>query len=309
MDLIDGFLLSRRAERRSPKTLTAYQQNLCRLVFWFGLQKMHNPIITLITPEHLRQFLAYLQTTDRWTGKGITAHHPASPATVDTYYRLLRNFFNWAVAEGFLEKSPMAHTHAPKMSDQIIETFSQQQLQALLDRCSNDFVGVRNKAIIFTLVDTGGRLAEIANLDVADIELNNSRMRVVGKGNREDWVYIGARTQKALWRYLLARKGSPLPELWLNQQGEPLKNAHAIQIMLRRLGKRAGIQGVRCSPHTFRHTFAISFLRAGGDAFNLQRLLRHKSLDMVRRYLSSLKDEDAAQAHRRASPADQMRLK
>ena len=72
-------------------------------------------------------------------------------------------------------------------------------------------------------------------------------------------------------------------------------------------GVTAGLEGVRCSPHTFRHTFAISYLRNGGDVFSLQRILGHSTLDVVRIYVN-MSDVDVKACHRRFSPADNMDL-
>ena len=78
--------------------------------------------------------------------------------------------------------------------------------------------------------------------------------------------------------------------------------------MIRDCGERAGIAGVRCSPHTFRHTFAKSFLLNGGDLFTLQKILGHSSLEVVRMYVN-LASDDVQVQHRRYSPVDMMRLR
>lgn len=80
---------------------------------------------------------------------------------------------------------------------------------------------------------------------------------------------------------------------------------NSIRCLLRRLGERASVKDVHS--HRFRHTFAIEFMRNGGDVFSLQRLLGHSSLEMVRRYLT-LADTDAKFSHEKASPADRWHL-
>lgn len=80
-----------------------------------------------------------------------------------------------------------------------------------------------------------------------------------------------------------------------------------IEILMKRYAQKAGIRGVRCSPHTLRHTAAITFLRNGGDVFSLQRLLGHSTLEMTRHYCE-LADVDVKRAHLTASPVDNLGL-
>ena len=94
--------------------------------------------------------------------------------------------------------------------------------------------------------------------------------------------------------------------MFLTRDGEAMK-ASTCKLMVRRRGKDAGIPNVHV--HRLRHTFAISFLRAGGDIFTLKYLLGHSSLVMVQNYLKSLNAEDAMKAHERCGPVDHMSLK
>ncbi len=136
-------------------------------------------------------------------------------------------------------------------------------------------------------------------------------MKVYGKGAKERVVPIGARVQRAIWKYLQRYRPQPsnplCHNLFLTQIGEQI-TVNRLEAIIKNRGKRARIEGVRCSPHTFRHTFAISYLRNGGNVFSLQRILGHESLDMVRNYLN-IATSDLQAAHQRYSPVDILRLK
>jgi site-specific recombinase XerD len=94
--------------------------------------------------------------------------------------------------------------------------------------------------------------------------------------------------------------------LWLSEEQKPLHGS-GIQSSIHRIKRRAGIDETGCI-HRFRHSFALSFLRADRNPFNLQYLLGHNSLEMVKRYTATLGMEDALKAHEMASPADLLHL-
>ena len=145
--------------------------------------------------------------------------------------------------------------------------------------------------------------AAMAALAMGDIDMQTGAMLVRhGKGRKQRVVHIVARAQKALWKYVAVHRRSENERVFINRMGEPL-DAVGVKILVKRLGDRANL---KVHPHKLRHTFAISFLRAGGDVFSLQYLLGHSTLQMTQRYLQSLNAEDAVNAHRRFSPLDRM---
>jgi site-specific recombinase XerD len=161
---------------------------------------------------------------------------------------------------------------------------------------------LRDEAIIRLLVDTGMRAGELCGLTMGDMDLANQRAKLMGKGAKERLVRIGRRTGKALWRYLVTRaEATPDEALFIGRDGRPL-TTRGLRALVVRLGRRAGLT-LQATVHRFRHTFAIVFLQNGGDAYSLQAMLGHSSLDMVKRYLA-LSQADVENAHRRASPVD-----
>ena len=161
-------------------------------------------------------------------------------------------------------------------------------------------------SIILMFLDTGLRLSELVGIEIKDVDFDRETIKVMGKGARERVVRIGGATQKALLHYLLMRQDN-YPCLWVSEEQKPL-GSDGVKLMIKRLGERASIKGVRCSPHTFRHTFATRALLHGASEFEVQSLLGHEGLEMTRRYTASLRSEAAIKGHKRFSPVDNMGL-
>lgn len=130
-------------------------------------------------------------------------------------------------------------------------------------------------------------------------------MRVMGKGAKERDLPLGQAATQALRRYQRGladlRPGDPF---FISRYGGRITRK-SVHELVTRYGKKAGIEGVRCSPHTLRHTGAKRFILAGGDVFTLQKLLGHTTLFMVRRYVEMTSIDIQAQ-HERYSPVDSL---
>jgi len=304
-NLIQGFRLSCQTENKSPKTIEWYTTFILR--FCQFLERNNLPRnVSRIGKNHIREFIKYLQTEARTPHKS----EPLSPATVQGYVRTLRVFFSWVVREEYLGTNPMLKIPTPRATIKIVNTFSNEQISTLCDLCyRSNGTGYRDLSIFLFLLDSGLRVSELIGLDLDDVDLAGGCVRVRhGKGDKERIVPIGSLVQKTLWKYVNYHRHKPLTgrvvRLFLSDYGLPLTKS-GVQQMLRRYGKRAGITGVRCSPHTFRHTFAKNYLLNGGDIFSLQKILGHSSLASVRVYLN-LFAADVKKQHQRFSPVDNM---
>jgi len=287
-----NYLLSCKVEEKSPLTIESYCRRIASFVqFVEGMESANDA--SDITSYHVRLFLSSLQ------------HQGCRASTINSYYRTLQTFFNWLVAEDIITKSPMTNIKPPRIPKTKPQPFSLQDIENLLLLCSgNTFLAVRNRAIILLFLDTGLRLAELANIQLRDVDFDRGLIKVIGKGSKERVVRMGKRTQKALLHYLLKRNDS-YPSLWVTEERTPLHRA-GVQVAIKRLCHRAGITDAKPGVHTFRHTAAINYLRNGGGEFTLQILLGHATLTMTRRYVSTLGEEDMIRDHEVASPVDCM---
>ena len=267
-----------------------------------------------IGPQEIRAFIFYLQQKPRFS------NHPYTPAqdqalsehSVNCYVRSVRVFFSWLVSEEIIPAHPFDRVKIPKVPKKIMPTFTAPQIQQLLDALDTaNAQGQRNYTIILTLLDTGLRVSELLGLRLSDLQLNEGVLKVLGKGNKERLIPIGKQVQRLLWHYISHCRPAPaMPKgdfLFLTDDGRALTRRWLEEIM-RTKGRKVGLSGIRCSPHTLRHTAAVSFLRNGGDVFALQRLLGHSNLEMTRRYCQ-LADTDVKKAHLTASPVDNLELR
>lgn len=304
--LAKGYILKCRTESKSPKTIIGYEMTLRNFIWYCKEQGF--PAVQKLTAVHLRHFLWYLASeSHRWNSNSPTAKRRVSATTVNSYFRALRTFFNWLEYEELIKDNPFKNLKTPKVDNKIIQALTPNDVERLFKLCSRkNALDIRNKAILSVFLDTGLRISELANLNIDDVNMDNGSLLVRhGKGNKQRIVRIGVKAQRILWKYITIYRRGISNSLFLNRSGETL-DVIGIKMFIKRLGIKAN---VKVHPHKLRHTFAITFLRAGGDVFSLQYLLGHSTLSMTQRYLQSLNANDALNAHKKFSPLDNLNLK
>lgn len=311
--LLEGYRLSARSEGKSGSTIAIVEASV-RYLDEFLSANGHSTDVAEIGAKELRQFVLYLQERPRFAHHRFTKPQGGhlSGHTINAYLRALQAFWAWLKREDFIQENPFTRLKIPKAPKRVIPTFTEEQLRRLIsviDTASP--VGYRDYTIILTFLDTGIRCSELANLKLEDVNLESRLIKIWGKGNKERLVPIGAKVQKAVWKYLARYRPEPaIPRydyVFLTQHGHPLTKDR-LEAIVERYGKKARITGVRVSPHTFRHTMAVTFLRNGGDVFSLQRILGHSQLEVLRGYIN-LAQADISRVHWKHSPVDNLEFK
>lgn len=171
---------------------------------------------------------------------------------------------------------------------------------------------LRDKAILFVLLDTGLRATELCNLRLADVNMEQGSLNVraygTGRTKRHaGYVPFGHRCKLALWEYLTKERKDepPIAPLFAARHGQPL-NRRGLHQLIQRLGERASIARP-VYPHLMRHTFAYHYLMNGGSETMLQKIIRHSTRTSTMRYVK-LTENDLASGHQTASPADRWGL-
>ena len=291
-DVIATYLTACEVEGKTAHTVKSYRASLAD--FRRVGQKVGLPAAADgYTVAHVYTFLQDLRA------------RRARPAYQHRRHREVKAFFSWCRRTGYVEENIFARVPLVKLEQQIIEPFSQADVQRLLD--SQDratYLGCRNYALFLFLLDTGVRVSECVAVDLADVDWEQGRVRVLhGKGKKQRWVAIGALTAEALREYISRYRGPSPGALFQSRKGQAVR-PNALNVMMRRVAVRMGLRKVH--PHWFRHTFATWAIRSQAREIDVQILLGHSSLTMVQRYARTYSSEQAVKAHAGVSPVGQL---
>lgn len=273
--LLAAFITAKRLEGCSEKTLAYYQKSIEAVLQAIGKE------VRQITTDDLRAYLTRYQATN-----GV------SKVTIDNVRRNLSSFFAWLEDEDFIIKSPVRRIRRIKTAKVIKETYSDENLEVMRDRCTNE----RDLALIDLLASSGMRAGELVKLNRADVDFEERECVVLGKGSKERYVYFDARAKIHLQNYLAARQDDN-PALFVSLRA-PYRRLQigGLEIRLRQLGKRLNLPKVY--PHKFRRTMATAAIDKGMPVEQLQKLLGHERIDTTMHY-AMVKQQNVKTAHRK----------
>jgi integrase/recombinase XerD len=294
------FLLDRQSFGRKPATIRFYRGHLSAMAEF--MEGTGVEIVEQVSPSTLRAWFAHLHERD------------ISHNTIAAYDRAARAFFAFCRQEGWVDEDPMGNRRRIRQEKRRPDTLDLDEVKALIQTCNEDTFGIRDRAIMLLLLDTGLRAGELVGLTMDDIELDNHHGRVyvraeTSKSRHDRMVPFQRQTAKALQMWFSVRPGTDGPIFLaadgVNMGKDPL-TAGGLNQLMHRHAQEAGLEeehGRWC--HIWRHTFAKRYVLAGGDLETLRRFLGHSSLDTVQIYLS-FRTQDLEEKHAKLSPVLQI---
>ncbi|SHK06221.1 tyrosine-type recombinase/integrase [Paramaledivibacter caminithermalis] len=286
------FLFNCESRGLSPKTIKSYRNTILQFLKYiereFGIKELNE-----IKSIHIKKY--FKSKSD----DGCTFVY------INSIHKVLKTFFQYCYEEEYILTNPIKKVKFHKEKKRIIETFNDKEVSKLIDVYDfSNYLNVRNKAILSLQFDTGIRTTETIN--ILNHHIQEGRIFILGKGNKERYVPVSIELKKILKRYEKIKKmyfkDKNIPDnYFLSRTGRPL-TVEAIERIYKKAGEIAGIRNViRCSPHTARHYYAIKMLE-NNDIYTVSKLLGHSKINITQIYLSSLTNEKIIERGQVSSP-------
>ena len=295
-DEVAGFLRYLKSEKQlSPHTQAAYRQDLLKLQQF--CQQARVDTLPQLDQQHIRQLVAH------WHRQGTSGR------SLQRLLSGLRTFFQQLQKNGVLANDPSAGVRAPKSPKPLPKTLDVDQVGQLLEIKGNEWLALRDRAMLELFYSSGLRLSELTGLNLMDIDLRQGSLRVTGKGNKTRDLPMGRFACEAINAWLQVRS-QQLPQgvsadpraLFISQRGQRI-HQRTVQQRLQHHSTRQDLHNP-VHPHMLRHSFASHLLESSGDLRAVQELLGHANISTTQVY-THLDFQHLAKVYDQAHPRAQ----
>lgn len=294
MQLIKRFLVAKTVQGRTKRTIEVYGKNLKK-----ALEEINKPVPE-VTADDIRFYLAMRERRD-----GV------SKVTCNNELRALRSFFAWLHNEGILPRNPTITIDAIRSPKVKKDAFSELDVERLRGACADE----KQAAVVELLLSTGCRVTELVTMRLSEVE--GGSVLVHGKGQKDRKVFLNAKAQFALEKYISKRNddnpylfpktmsAAEFPKkmdkrrAWMRAEcvyEDGHMDKSSVEQLCKRIGKRAGVKNVH--PHRFRRTCATFALRKGMPIEQVSKMLGHEQISTTQIYLD-LDERDLEISHRK----------
>ena len=279
--IIKDYLMEIEIRKYTPRTVRVYKNKL-RAFNQYLIEELDIKDTEELTPSVVKQYTHYLMK------KGVKG------STINSYLKTVKAFIQYCFDEDYggynTNKSKFKWVKEEKP---VIKTFTSRDVRKMLDGTrGNDFLSLRDTAILTLLFETGIRAMELFELKRENI--HDDYILINGKNHKQRVVPITPILRKALIRYERVKEVyfedlRAADYFFLSSRGNKLTNS-TLGAIIKKCGQ--AIEGIRVSPHTCRHFFAQQQIKMGTDIYTISRLLGHENISITQVYLNSLKDDD-----------------
>ena len=248
----------------SINTIKEYEKDLNQFSLFFK-----NISVEEITYNDIRKYLKFLYDKNYKT------------TSINRHISSIKSFFKYLMKMEIIKVNPLVLITNPKLEKKLPNYINYNDLEILFSvPKQNEPLGLRNALILELLYSCGIRVSELINIKISNIDFNNNRILILGKGNKERYVLYGVVCQKLLDKYLDESRSvlikSENDYLLLNKFGNQITD-RAIRMIIDDIVKKSSLK-LNISPHTLRHTFATHLLNEGADLKLVQDLLGHSNI-------------------------------
>lgn len=275
-------------KRYSKHTATAYETDLQQFLM-YAVAQFNIVSIDEVKTTIIRSWLASLKDEE------------TTAKTINRKISSLKSFFKYLQKQSLIQKNPTTLIAAPKIPKRLANFVREEDIHTLLQyvEFTDDFEGKTKKLIISLFYETGIRLSELINAKESDINEAYQQIKILGKGNKERIIPIGASLLQSLKEYITLKPNNSANNIFVNAKGKPLQPRTIYGFVKENLALVTTIQ--KKSPHVLRHSFATHLMNNGAEINAVKELLGHSSLAATQVYTHNT-IEKLKNAYKKAHP-------